>query len=324
MPSLDLEPIFDAVRKAARLCEAVQHRHIIQREKSGHEPVTIADYGSQAIICRALRAYYPDDAVMSEESGQQFLELLSDDQQSIIVAMISEVIGQQTDVTQVAEWLDHGKATQAERIWVIDPIDGTKGFLAQRHYVNAVGVLEKRQPVAGILGAPAFPQGAALLHAVDNAAYIESLADPTDRRPIRVSPEVELGKFRALESVEKGHAGLRRLARARELAGIDNSLVEQADSMEKYGRVAAGVSEVYMRLPRLGSTRPHNIWDHASGVAIIQAAGGVVTDVDGSPLDFSEGTALKNYGVIASNGTQHDALIAAVGALLAEEDQASG
>lgn len=325
MPSVNLEPIFTAVRQAATLCQQVQ-QHVVRREKSGSEPVTIADYGSQALICRAIQAHYPDDAVMSEESGAQFASLLSDEQRETITGMIATIIGEPVTVDQVREWLDFGKMVDRPRIWVIDPIDGTKGFLAQRHYVNAVGILQDRHPVAGVLGAPAYPgdyDGGALIHAIDGEAFVESLADGRDRRTISVAGESDPAMLRALESVEKGHSGLTRLARVREIAGMDNTRVDQADSMEKYGRVAVGDAEVYMRLPRLKSTRPHNIWDHAPGAVIVEAAGGKVTDVDGSPLDYSEGTALRNYGVIASNGPCHDRIIKAVGKLL-EEEKAAG
>ncbi|MFW5691524.1 MAG: inositol monophosphatase family protein [Chloroflexota bacterium] len=323
MPSLDLTPIFEALRQAARLCRIVQQQHVVRSEKAGHEPVTIADYGSQAILCRAIQQLYPDDAVMSEENGRQFIDLLSDEQRAVICDLIGHVIGTPVTEAQVTDWLDFGKGRETARMWVIDPIDGTKGFLAERHYVNAVGVLVDRQPVTGLLAAPAYPgsyRGGALLHAIDGAAYIESLADSSDRRRIHVSQRTQVNTLRALESVEKGHSGLARLARVRQIVGMDDRLVDQADSMEKYGRVAAGDAEVYMRLPRKGSTRPHNIWDHAPGAAIVTAAGGRITDVDGSPLDYSSGTSLNNYGVIASNGAQHDAIIQGVQQLLREEE----
>ncbi len=321
-----LEPILRAARQAARLCVIVQQRHIIRHEKAGHEPVTIADYGSQAILCRALSQYFPEDGVMAEESGAQFMDVLDAERRASVAALVGQVIGQTTTIAQIRGWLDHNAGKETPRLWVIDPIDGTKGFLAGRHYVNAVGIMEDRQPTGGLLAAPAYPGGrypnGALLHAYNGAAFIEPLDDPSARRRIFVSKEAQLAQFRALESVEKGHSGLARLARVREIAGIHDSLVEQADSMEKYGRVAAGDAEVYMRLPRSGSTRPHNIWDHAPGVAILQAAGGTATEVDGTPLDFSTGTTLNNYGIIASNGTRHAEIIRAVQQLIAEEKTA--
>jgi 3'(2'), 5'-bisphosphate nucleotidase len=65
------------------------------------------------------------------------------------------------------------------------------------------------------------------------------------------------------------------------------------------------------------------VWDHAPGVALVLAAGGMVTDVDGSMLDFSQGRTLPNRGMLVSNGTVHERLIQAVAELLEEEAQGS-
>lgn len=85
--------------------------------------------------------------------------------------------------------------------------------------------------------------------------------------------------------------------------------------------VAAGDADVYLRLPRLRSTRPHMIWDHASGAALVEAAGGVVSDVDGSPLDFSLGNTLaRNKGVIVANRRIHQRLVDATQQVLRETE----
>ena len=319
---IDLSPIFTAVRQAAILCHEVQQRHIVKSDKGGHEPVTIADYGSQAIICRAISKHFPHDAVMSEESSEQFLSLVNETQRTYIIGLIAEVLGEDVSEKDVIKWLDHGKGREERQMWVVDPIDGTKGFLGQRHYVNAVGVMHNRKPVAGLLGAPEYPggyKGGALLYAVDGTAYIESMDGGNDTREISVSPRSEPAELRGLESVEKSHAGHERMARVRDHVGMDPNTVVRADSQEKYGRIAAGDAELYLRLPRLSNNRPHSIWDHAPGAAIVEAAGGVVTGVDGSPLDYSTGRALQNEGVVVSNGTIHDKIIDAVQQLLKEE-----
>ena len=106
------------------------------------------------------------------------------------------------------------------------------------------------------------------------------------------------------------------MARARELAGLGAARILELDSMEKYALVACGDADVYMRLPRAGSRYAHKVWDHAAGVALAQAAGGTVTDLDGSPLDFSQGETLPNAGMIVSNGPPHDRLVAAVSRVL--------
>ena len=75
-----MQALLAAVRDAARLCRLVQANYLSAETKTAgdhSEPVTIADYGSQAIICRALQQYYPDDAVVAEESGAQFVQLVS-------------------------------------------------------------------------------------------------------------------------------------------------------------------------------------------------------------------------------------------------------
>jgi HAL2 family 3'(2'),5'-bisphosphate nucleotidase len=321
---MNLAPIHQAVRQAAALCQEVQRRHVVRSEKSGHEPVTIADYGSQAIICRTLMNHFPQCGVLSEESGAQFLGLVSVEQRDYICGLIGEILGEPVTEQQVAAWLDYGKQGETHHLWVIDPIDGTKGFLAQRHYVIAVGLMEARRPVGAVIGAPEYPEhpGGLLLYTRDGAAYSEPLAGGEPQR-LAVSTRTLPAEVRALESVEKGHVGRTRLARVRELVGISEDQVGWADSQEKYSRIAAGDAEVYVRLPRRNSTRPHSIWDHAPGVALLEAAGGRVSDVDGQPLDFSSGSTLNNYGVVASNGPLHDALVNAVQQMLAEEEHAT-
>jgi 3'(2'), 5'-bisphosphate nucleotidase len=323
---IDFTAIFEAMHQATELGREVQRHHIIRSDKDGREPVTIADYGAQAVICRALKTHFPEDGVMSEENGQQFMTLVEPEQRAQIVHLIEQVTGDHTDEDEVAGWLDHAKGLEAARIWTIDPIDGTKGFLAGRHYVHAIGLLENRKPVAGVIAAPAYPgyNGGALLYAQPGEAFIQPLNGNGSPRRIHVSDRVDPVTVRALESVEKSHTGHDRMARVRAAALMLPEMVEHADSMEKYARIAAGDAELYLRLSRLGSTRPHSIWDHAPGVALLHAAGGKATDLDGSPLDFSSGTSLNNPGVVATNGHIHERVIAAVQQVLHEEQQAGG
>ncbi len=86
---IDLKPMFTAVRQSADLTRRVQQIHLAHSQKEGKEPVTIADYGSQAILCRAISAAFPDDAVLAEERGSQFVELVPDDQRAEIVRLVA-------------------------------------------------------------------------------------------------------------------------------------------------------------------------------------------------------------------------------------------
>lgn len=317
--SLDLTPIFQAVRQAVALCKRIQHKHIVKSEKTRREPVTIADFGPQAIICRALMLNFPDDGVIAEENSEQFLTLVESEQRAEITTMIADILGFSIGEDDVVRWLDHGKDAETPRLWVIDPLDGTKGFLAQRHYVNAVGILQDRKPVGGILSAPAYPGSGKLFHALNDAAFVQPLDGSGQPQPIQVSDRVDLQTVRALEGVETSLNGRLRREYIRELMGMDVTLLERIDSQEKYGRIASGEAEFFLLVPRPKKVYTYSFWDHAAGTAIVHAAGGKVTDVDGSPLDYSEGHKLKNHGVIATNGHIHDLAVSAVQQLLAEE-----
>lgn len=310
---INLKPILAAARQAADLTRRVQQLHLANSNKGENDPVTIADYGSQAIILRAIAAAYPDDAVMAEEQGEQFLSLVGDEQRAAVVQLVGDVLGEPISEAQLVAWLDHGHGRDAARVWVIDPIDGTKGFIAGRRYSIAIGALEGGMPSAGVLASPGYPtsDGLGLLfHAQRSAAYVENMGGKGGASRIMVSARKQAKQFKVVESVERAHAHLELMKTVYTAAGIKSSQVEGVDSQDKYVMIACGDADLYLRLPREGkSSYGHKSWDHAAGTAIIRAAGGVVTDIDGSPLDFSQGSTLPNLGMIVSNGQIHDKIV---------------
>lgn len=315
-----MQEMIAAVRDAVKVCRTVQEEYLISNTKSSgdnKEPVTIADYGSQAIICRAIQKHYPDDAVVSEESGKQFLELVSDAQRANVLEILSTVLGTQVTQDEVVSWLDFGKGKSAKRTWVIDPIDGTKGFIALRHYAIACGLLIDGKVAEGIVATPGYKDKGALFYTQDGATYRAPLMEGTGEK-VTISDREDPTEFVTVQSVEKQHASKSRMQLAREYCGLESAIVDELDSMEKYALIACGDADLYLRLPREGSTYSHKIWDHVAGVALVYQAGGVVTDVDGSPLDFSQGDTLPNLGMVTSNGKRHDSIVAAVQKVLAE------
>jgi 3'(2'), 5'-bisphosphate nucleotidase len=112
-----------------------------------------------------------------------------------------------------------------------------------------------------------------------------------------------------IESVELDHGDPRRqqaIARALDL----NPAIARMDSLAKYGVIARGDADLYLRLTP-DPERRENIWDHAVGVLLVEEAGGTVTDDRGLPLDFSRGSRLwDNHGIVASNGQFHADLLA--------------
>ncbi len=329
MITIDYTPIFDAVRQAAQLCAQVQHTRIASAQnnpeqddvrgiarKTGAEPVTIADYGSQALLCRAISRAYPAAAVIAEEGGTAFSTLLSDTDQQAVAGLVGAVLGEAVTTADIVRWLDHGQdRSEGDGFtWVIDPIDGTKGFIAGRHYVIALAVVQRGRVLGGVMGAPTYPTqpGGYIFAAQNGSGYAYPLNGEGTPRTLRASERTAPQDVRVVESVEKSHASRAVMAQVRERAGFGAAQVQLLDSQEKYSMVAAGDADLYLRLPRMHSTRPHMIWDHAPGASLVYAAGGTVTDVDGSPLDFAQGKTLaKNRGMIVSNGKIHDAVVRA-------------
>ena len=126
----ELRTALEAVRQAAHLCRAVQaHLDRGVLDKSDRSPVTVADFGSQALICRVLSEHFPSDPVIAEEDAAA----LRQPAQAQLLAKVVEEVGAIRGgggAEEVCAWIDHGRtADYQERFWTLDPIDGTKGFL---------------------------------------------------------------------------------------------------------------------------------------------------------------------------------------------------
>jgi 3'(2'), 5'-bisphosphate nucleotidase len=126
-----------------------------------------------------------------------------------------------------------------------------------------------------------------------------------------VSEVTKTRDIRFCESVEGAHSHKDRSKLIAEALAVAAPPVS-VDSQCKYGLVARGDAELYLRVPRDTKYR-EKIWDHAAGVLILEEAGGKVTDLDGHPLDFSRGRELTvNRGIVASNGRVHPEVLSAI------------
>jgi len=132
--------------------------------------------------------------------------------------------------------------------------------------------------------------------------------------PLTVSTRLEQEQSRLMRSFESGHTNISQVDRFQEELGGKADPVRM-DSQVKYALLAAGWGEIYLRLlsPDRMDYR-EKIWDQAAGSVIVEEAGGKVTDLDGNPLDFSQGRTLKkNRGICATNGILHEAALTALG-----------
>ena len=314
MNRTDLNPIISAVQQAAQLCQHVQQRYLSRNEKTGREPVTIADYGSQAIIGRAISRAFPDDAIIAEEQAAQFLKAVPQPQRDRITQLVAETLGEAVTEADLVRWLDHGAGRQADRTWVIDPIDGTKGFLKNRRYSIAVGMLDAdKTPAGAVIACPGY-DGGRLFYVSNGQTFVQALDGSREPEPVCVSQHVPPATLRILESFEADHADHAAMARVYALAGFSVE-ARRMDGQDKYAVIAAGDAEVYLRITPDPDYRA-KIWDHAAGTALVEAAGGVVTDIDGKRLDFSAGTKLfNNRAVLVTNGKVHQQVLNVVASL---------
>lgn len=318
--ALEREAAVRAVREAARLTRAVQAGITTEvLEKRDRSPVTLADFGSQALVCRALGAAFPGDPVIGEEESSDLARPENAGTLSRLVAAVGR-IAPGAGADEVLAWLDRGGAASgAGRFWTLDPIDGTKGFLRREQYAISLALVVDGRVAVGALGCPdlaldpARPDGRGALFVAVRGEGAESmpLEGEGPARPIRVSAETDPRRLRFCESVEKEHSSHGDAARIAGRLGIAAPPV-RLDSQAKYAVVARGEAEAYLRLPK-SADYVEKIWDHAGGAIVVEEAGGAVTDVAGAPLDFTQGRTLRqNRGVVASNGALHDALLGAI------------
>ncbi|MBN1965582.1 MAG: 3'(2'),5'-bisphosphate nucleotidase [Anaerolineae bacterium] len=306
---------------AASLCQSIQAELVDPAQKDGREPVTVADYASQALIGHALAENFPDDAVIAEERSEEFMLLLSDHQRSLVQRFVTDALGGYVFEDDVCAWLDFGKQKQARRTWVIDPIDGTKGFLGQRHYCVAIGLLVDGEPALGVLASPAFysdhadpPADPGILTYASRGggAYMQPLYGG-EAIPIHVSATRDPRQALLLTSFEKAHIDEGFIVRVMDALGREpDAPRRRVDSQDKHAMIAAGLGDMMLRLPP-GPNYLEKPWDQAAGHAIVTEAGGRVTDLEGRPLDFKAGARLvNNRGVLITNGHLHEAVLEAI------------
>ncbi len=318
----------EAVTQAAMLCTSVR-QEIVEAgtlEKGDKSPVTVADFGVQALVCHHLQAAFPDDVIVGEEDSAALREAGNE---SILEQVVQYVQAHHAGVEAdtICQWIDAGNGEVTDRYWTLDPIDGTKGFLRSDQYAIALALIENGQPQVAALACPALPlamsnpqlgQGVVFVAVRGQGATMTALqqivmgAEPKFT-PIQVASADNPLALRFVESVESGHSDHSRQKAIAEAVGITADSLRM-DSQAKYGAVARGDATLYLRLP--SPTSPdyrEKIWDHAAGALVVQEAGGTVTDMHGQPLDFASGRKMvNNRGVIVSNGAMHEAVIAAL------------
>lgn len=239
-----MEPLTDIVVQAGAAILAVSRATMLVEGKSDGSPVTEADMAAHRIIADGLTKLAPDIPALSEE---------------------------RTDLAA---------RPYKNSFFLVDPLDGTKEFVAGRdEFTVNVALITHGTPVLGIIAAPALGlvwrgivgRGAErLLMTKDGKARS---AQPIHTRP-HPGPRTAW-----IVAVSRSHGDKRTEAF---IAARPGAIRQALGSAVKFGRIAEGGADIYPRLA------PTSEWDVAAGHAVVTAAGGRITDSKGAALCFGE------------------------------------
>lgn len=341
-----------AVQRATLLTQQVFHEKAKGTlSKDDKSPVTIGDFGAQALIINAIRHNFPKDEIVGEEEASTLREnqALTDQIWSLVKgAKLEDQVAEQElggpvgSVEQMLQAIDAGNSAGGAkgRIWALDPIDGTKGFLRGGQYAVCLALIEDGDVKVGVLGCPNLPvddsaplsadvgehgtdgKGRGVLFAAISGSGATSRplgnASLQPSQPIHMKEVADITHATFCESVEAGHSSHGDQAAIAKKLGITSESVRM-DSQAKYGSIARGAGDLYLRLP-VGVGYQEKIWDHAAGDLIVREAGGQVTDAEGKRLDFGKGRTLKdNTGVVAAPKGVHEQVLGVVKSVLSSK-----
>ena len=239
------------------------------RYKMDREPVTEADRSANQHIVTRVRAMYPDDGLLSEESKDDLVRL------------------------------------ERERVWIIDPLDGTKEFIARDGEFSIMiglaiggrpmmGVV--MQPESGLLYAGAVGVGAWLYEQEERVNLHVGDCDKTNRMVLVSS------RSHRQQITDKIRATLR----------ITSERVSGSVGL-KVGLISRRLADLYVH-PSPGCKE----WDLCAPNALLEAAGGRMTDCWGNPMTYNKRDVRAHNGLIASNGRAHDQIVETVARICEE------
>ena len=258
----------EVARQAARVAADIILRHyaaggIAVDTKHDQSPVTDADRDANTAIVDLLRAAFPDDGILSEE--------LPD------------------DLARLAK----------SRVWIVDPLDGTRDFVARTgDFCVHVGLCVDGEAVLGAVLQPV--TGALYSATAGSGAFVE---DATGRRRLSVST------VRSLTDVRMGVSRLNasnRLGQCLRAAGLEARASVMGASV-KHMALARGDLDGEINL-----SPGEQEWDTCAPEVIVREAGGAFTDGSGHPFRYNQRELIHDAGSIASNGACQGALVALI------------
>jgi 3'(2'), 5'-bisphosphate nucleotidase len=261
----ELPIVEQLVREAGALVREYYDNGAAVTWKGADDPVTAADHAANQHLVAGLRRAFPSDGILSEESHDDLAR------------------------------------RQRRRVWIVDPLDGTKEFIGRiGEFSIMVGLAIEGEAALGVVYQPV----ADLLYRGAPGLLAEAVEGGV-ARPLAVSAVAEPGLMRLVAS--RSHrdplvdAVCRRLGVTRDRPSGSVGL--------KVGLLAIGQCDLYIH-PSPGLKE----WDTCAPDAILRAAGGAIGDAWGRPLRYNKADVRQRQGLVASNGAIHAQVVAATAA----------
>lgn len=187
----------EAVRKACKVTQLVFRAQVSEDTitKNDKSPVTIADFSAQAVINHEIKKAFPEDLIVGEEHSSDLKG--QPEKQAKVTRVVNSIYPPPGFTeTEILQTIDLGNHTGGPngRFWVVDPVDGTAGFLRGEQYAVCLALIENGQVVVGVLGCPNLPKGKGkegngiIFYAeVGRGAYSASLEDEAPPSPAPAS-----------------------------------------------------------------------------------------------------------------------------------------
>jgi myo-inositol-1(or 4)-monophosphatase len=256
----DVALAIDAARRAGDVVMRFFGRDLIVEHKSPEQPLTEADLAADALLHELLIGARPEYGWLSEET------------------------------------IDQPDRLEKKRVWIVDPIDGTRSFIARSpEFAISVGLVEDGVPVIGVVCNPARDE---LYYAVRGGGAFVSRGG-AGAVPLRVSERRIDDQVTMLASRSEIAAGEFDPFRG------DWRIEPAGSTAYKLAGVAAGQGEAFV------SRGPKSEWDICAGVLLVAEAGGRTTDLNGAAPQFNRADPYV-HGILATNGMLHDAVLAKV------------
>jgi 3'(2'), 5'-bisphosphate nucleotidase len=265
----------DAAISLARAAGAAALEHYggplsIVHKSENDDPVTQADHAANDVIVAGLQREFPADGLLSEET------------------------------------LDTVRRLSISRVWMIDPLDGTKGFIdGNGDFAVQIGLVEEGTPVLGVVYQPV-PD---VLHYAARGAGAWGVRPEAQPERLRVSVETKFARMRLAAS--RDHHSPRMAAVMRTL-GLREEIRRGSVGI-KTGLIAERQCDLYVHL----SPRTKH-WDTCAPEAILVEAGGRLTDLWGEPLRYNTEDVQNRNGLVAANSAAHPLIVARLAPLLDE------